>query len=317
MNTTPHSSTSARSSCTTVPARSRSTISSSTTRTSIRMSPQSSGSSITSCAPCPDRAVSSGTRPMRVCRRRSRWGAGRRERASRAPMARGRLKRPRAIGAREALSRRPAPHRERLRQTRIGRVPDDTARSGHGAHEVMELPLDCGDIRIDVRVVELEIVERERAGTVVHELRALVEECGVVFIRLDHEKGRLPKSRAGAEILRYATDQEAGRKAGMLEYPREHRAGGGLAVRTGNGEYPAVLQDMAGQPFRARNVGQAAIEHRLDHGHAASHDVADDDHIRPRLELRRLEALHQLDAERLELRAHRRIDVSVRTGNAM
>ena len=47
----------------------------------------------------------------------------------------------------------------------------------------------------DVGVVELEVVEHRRARAVVHELAALVEEGGVVFVRLDDE-GRTRRIRA-------------------------------------------------------------------------------------------------------------------------
>ncbi len=63
-------------------------------------------------------------------------------------------------------------------------------------------------------------------------------------------------------------------------------------------------------------VRQAALEQRLDHRLAARHDVADHDHVRRGGELRGLEALGQRDAERFELRAHRRIDIAVRAGDS-
>ena len=56
----------------------------------------------------------------------------------------------------------------------------------------MELGLDRSEIRKNVRMIELQIVQDRRARQVVDELRALVEECGVVFIRLDDEKKRIP-----------------------------------------------------------------------------------------------------------------------------
>ena len=39
------------------------------------------------------------------------------------------------------------------------------------------------------------------------------------------------------------------------------------------------------------------------------HHVADDDDVRPRLQLRGVEAFDELDAERVELLAHRGIDI--------
>ena len=65
----------------------------------------------------------------------------------------------------------------------------------HGAHQVVELALDRGEVGIDVGVVEFEVVEDRGARPVVHELGALVEERGVVLVGLDHEER---DSRRGA-----------------------------------------------------------------------------------------------------------------------
>ena len=104
--------------------------------------------------------------------------------------------------AREALERRPAAHRQRRCEVAVGGVPDDAAAAGHGAHQVVELALDGRDVRIDVGVVELEVVEDQGARAVVNELRALVEERGVVLVGLDHEESPGAKPRADAEVGR-------------------------------------------------------------------------------------------------------------------
>src|SRR6185437_5374762 len=109
----------------------------------------------------------------------------------------------------------------------------------------MELPLDGRHVRVDVGVVILEIVEDQRAWPVVDELRALVEEGRVVFVRLDHEEWRRPEARARPEVRRHAADQEAGLEPRVLEDPGEKRRSGGLAVRAGDGQYPAIAQHLA------------------------------------------------------------------------
>ncbi len=53
----------------------------------------------------------------------------------------------------------------------------------------MELGFDRGEIGEDVRVVEFEVVQNRGARPVVDELRALVEERGVVLVGFDHEEG--------------------------------------------------------------------------------------------------------------------------------
>ncbi len=51
----------------------------------------------------------------------------------------------------------------------------------------MELALDRGDVRKNIRVIEFEVVEDRDLRAVVDELRALVEERGVVFVRFNDE----------------------------------------------------------------------------------------------------------------------------------
>ena len=115
--------------------------------------------------------------------------------------------------AREALERRPArPWRASRAEPRIGGVPDDAAAARHDAHQVMELALDGGHVRVDVGVVVLEVVEHHGARPVVHELGALVEERRVVLVRLDDEEGARAEARAQPEIGRHAADQEARRR---------------------------------------------------------------------------------------------------------
>ncbi|MNN34352.1 hypothetical protein D3C81_1481560 [compost metagenome] len=84
---------------------------------------------------------------------------------------------------------------------------------------------------------------------------------------------------------------------------------------TGNGQHPAALQHMVGQPLRAGNVGQALVQHVLDRRVAARQRVADHHQVRRRFQVRGIVALHQLDALGFELGAHGRVDVGVGTGH--
>ena len=236
-------------------------------------------------------------------------GAGHRPRR---PQRRGAVRR-----AGKALERRPAAHGERLRQARVAGVPDDAAAAGDDAYQVMELPLDGADVGVDVGVIVLEIVEDQRARPVVHELGALVEERAVVFVGLDDEERRGTQARAHAEVLGHATDQEPGVQPRVLEDPGQERRGRRLAVGARDREHPAVLEYLARQPFRTGDVRQRAVEQRLDHRLAARHDVADHHDIGGRVELRGLVACEHLDAELLELRAHRRVELAVGAGDAM
>ena len=50
--------------------------------------------------------------------------------------------------------------------------------------------------------------EDERVGKVVEEFWALIEEGSIVLVAFDDESARGPEMKAGAEVLRYASDEE-------------------------------------------------------------------------------------------------------------
>jgi hypothetical protein len=199
--------------------------------------------------------------------------------------------------ARKTLERRPAPHLQRVPEKGVGGVPHDAPAPGHDAHQVVELALDGADVGVNVGVVILEVVENQGARTVVHKLRALVEERRVVLIRLDDEPPSGTEARAHPEVRRHATDEKPGVAAGVLEDPRQERCGRGLAMGAGDREHPAPFQHLARQPLRPRRIRQAALEQGFDHRLAARHDVADQHHVRGRRQLRGVEAFGQCDAE--------------------
>jgi hypothetical protein len=71
-------------------------------------------------------------------------------------------------------------------------VRDDQPAGGHRADEMVELPFDGREVREDVRVVVLEVVQHRRARPVVDELGALVEERRVVLVGLDRRRSATP-----------------------------------------------------------------------------------------------------------------------------
>src|SRR6188508_1729185 len=110
---------------------------------------------------------------------------------------------------------------------------------------MMELTLDRSNVRIDVRVVELEIIEDRSARMVMHELCALVEEGRVVLVRFYDKVLRVAGRGAGAEVIRHATNQESRCKTRIFENPRKDRAGGRLPVSACHRQHPAVAQHLA------------------------------------------------------------------------
>ena len=83
------------------------------------------------------------------------------------PAATGVLTKRPAIGAVEPLDRRPAAALENPLQAVLGCVGDDQAVGGNGSHQVVKLRFDRREIRKNIRVIELEVVEDEGGWSVV------------------------------------------------------------------------------------------------------------------------------------------------------
>ena len=101
-------------------------------------------------------------------------------------------------------------------------------------------------------MIEFKVVEDRCPGPIVNELRALVEERRVVFVRFDHELAAIRgKPRRYPEITGDAADQEVGPQAFRFQDPCQHGAGGGLAMRARHSQYMLTLQDLFTEPLRA------------------------------------------------------------------
>ena len=191
----------------------------------------------------------------------------------------------------------------------------------HHAHEMMELRLDRREIGEDVGVIVFEIVEDRGARPVVDELRALVEERRVVLVGLDDEE------RAVGEARRHAESPAARRRSG-IPAPGP-RARGSTRASPPSSSCRACPRPRAPSARRARSRRAIAARRRTAGRRRGSPPSADCRATRrcrstntsasratPR-KLRRVPAFGQVDAERLELRRHRRIDVGVAAGDAM
>jgi hypothetical protein len=177
----------------------------------------------TLCAPVWDQRTSATRRPARMHRKRE-------------PSSASQLGGPVAALA-DGLRRRPAAHGQHLVHGRLAGGMHDQPAARHGAHQMMELALDHGQIIEDVGVIELQVVDDQGARAVVDELGALVEEGRVVLVRLDDEAVALAEPRGHAEVLRHAADQEARRQPGVLQHPGQHAGGRGLAVGAGHRQH--------------------------------------------------------------------------------
>src|SRR5205823_14896752 len=77
------------------------------------------------------------------------------------------------------------------------------------AEQLQERALHVIEIAIDIGVVELDRREESRRGTVVEELRLLVEVRRIVLVTLNHEPAPRPDGEAPAETARHAADEQA------------------------------------------------------------------------------------------------------------
>src|SRR5690606_26932342 len=80
------------------------------------------------------------------------------------------------------LDRRPATAFEHPVQGRVVGGHNDADRTRNGAHQVMKLGFNGGQVGKNVGVVEFQIVQNGGTRAVMHELRTLDEEGGVVFV---------------------------------------------------------------------------------------------------------------------------------------
>ena len=223
-----------------------------------------------------------------------------------------------AVTLTEALYRRPATLCQHPFQRRLVVGDHQVAVTRHGSNEMVKLALDSREISEDIRVIEFQIVENRDIRTVVNELRTLVEERGIVLVRFhDERRTGLAKTRRASEIAQYAADEKTGFETRGFQYPGQHARRGGLAVRPRHRQNLASRQYVLRQPLRPGSIGELGVQQGFDFRIPPGERVTDDDQIRSRLEILGTIALHQLDADLLELKAHRGIDIGIRAGHAI
>ena len=126
----------------------------------------------------------------------------------------------------------------------------------------------------------------------------------------------LPEAVALAKIFGDATNEESRLLAGGMKNPREHRSGRGLAVSAADDDGMFAGKKNFFENFRHRAVRNFAFERFFEFGIAARDDVANDDQIRRRREMRRVEGWKIRNAEAVQQRGRRRIDTGVGAGDA-
>ena len=221
---------------------------------------------------------------------------------------------------RAALAKSHRAHRARrigrhVEAVRVVAVDDRQAGPRHHVEQAAEGQLDLVEVRVDVGVVELDVVHHRDFRQVVKELRTLVEEGRVVFIAFQHVEVGLREIRAAAEVLRQPADHPAGIAAGGQEQPAEHRAGGRLAMGAGHHVVPLAAQEVLFHHLWQGLVEQLAGQRGFRLLVAPADRVADDDDIRPGRQILRPVAFGDHNPLAAQEVRHRRIDVVVGAGD--
>ncbi len=150
-----------------------------------------------------------------------------------------------------------------------------------------------------------------------HELWPLVEVSRVVFVAFDDEVIAVRNLKARAKVLHDSADHERGIKSALIDYPRGQTGGRSFAMGTSNHQRPVAANEFFLENFGQRAIKQPATETLFDLRISTGNSVTNHDAIRRRFQMRSVVPLHQADAESFKHRGHRRVDVFVRTRNAM
>ena len=183
-------------------------------------------------------------------------------------------------------------------------------------HPVPERFDDRIEVRVDIGVIELDVVQQKRIGVVVQELRAFIEERRVVFVALDHELRPVPELEILIEIERDPANDHARIASRRFQQPGHQRRGRGLAVRSGHHDGMLLLDEELMNGLGHRGVRQVELQRAGRFSIRRGRHVADHHQIgmeRDEVVLRI--PLENRDAEAVEVGRHRRIDVLVGAGH--
>ena len=166
-------------------------------------------------------------------------------------------------------------------------------------------------VGVDVGVVEFDGGEHRHPGPEVHELGALVEKGGVVFVALQDHVRAPAHPVIGLEIPGDAAHHEAGVQAQGVEQPGDERRGGGLAVGAGHHQALALAHQEAVQRLRQRQARDVAGQQGLGLGVVPADDVAHHRQVRRRIQVGRGVTVLHPDAQTLQKGAHGRVGVFI------
>jgi hypothetical protein len=131
-------------------------------------------------------------------------------------------------------------------------------------------------------------------------LRTLVEERSVIFVAFEDEVFAVAEPEAATKVFGDASDQEGRLQTCGLEDPSKHRGCRRLAVGTGHYEHVFADEELIVQNLWQRTERNALVENQFEFDVAARERVANNNQIRPRIQVRLGKGLGKGDSERLK-----------------
>ena len=191
---------------------------------------------------------------------------------------------------------------------------------GHQVGQPAERQAHGIQIGVDVRVVELDVVDERDVGQILQELRGLVEEGAVVLVALDDELAPVAQPVARpllTEVQGDAADEHRWIVLRVCEQPAGERGGRRLAVRPGDDNRARAPEELLAYRLRQRAMPDLATEHLLELRVASRDGVADHDQGEVRGDVLGLVADEHGNRFPLEKRVHRRVYTLVRSAHVV
>jgi hypothetical protein len=146
---------------------------------------------------------------------------------------------------------------DRPRDGGVGGVGDDCSVGRHEPGEPGKDGHEALEVGVEVCVVELDVVQQQRPGPVVQELRPPVEESRVVLVSLQEKDGPRAVAEPPAEVLHLSTDEKPGVAPRVEQEPGEESRCGRLAVRSGDHDRLFFRQEISLDRLGHGDVGKA------------------------------------------------------------
>src|SRR5262249_10073946 len=140
----------------------------------------------------------------------------------------------------------------------------------------------CVEIFVNVRVIELDVVDDGDVRKVLEKLGRLVEKGAVVLVALDDEVRPRPQAVAGprgGEVPSNAAYEHARVSPGVGQHPADQRGGRRLAVGAGDDNGASTPEKCVAKGLGKRAVAYLPVENLLELDVAPGNGVSNNDKI--------------------------------------